>query len=356
MANPLTSVQTESPMQIHAGRSLSGQSQLVTEGKRPSVDSGGVIDSEKDCAVDDNSAVVVAIGDVRFAITAVQQTQLNGLRVKDLKVKNYLFQSIDRTIVEQILEKSTSKQIWDSMRTKFEGNASSLIVHEQKFQRHGREEYQALKVSHEERSAGRGRGKVTPGGRGRGQGRAFNKAVVECYKCHKLGHFLMFSELDKSFKQYVKLGNNMRMLVRGKGNVRLCLNGHVHVVFDVYYVPELKNNLISIGQIQERALTILIDKGKCIVYHPDKGLIIQTIIYEKHIIADLEWGDDKNETDEDNEAEVEESEERNSESSSEAEGAVNEENQAAEHSTPSQILTSEQPSQGDIEIVLDTVT
>ncbi|KAL5749795.1 hypothetical protein ACOSP7_024398 [Xanthoceras sorbifolium] len=34
-------------------------------------DLAGVIDSEKDCAVDDNSAVVVAIGDVRFAITAV---------------------------------------------------------------------------------------------------------------------------------------------------------------------------------------------------------------------------------------------------------------------------------------------
>ena len=34
-----------------------------------------------------------------------QQKKFEDLKVKDLKVKNYLFQSIDRTILEQILEK-----------------------------------------------------------------------------------------------------------------------------------------------------------------------------------------------------------------------------------------------------------
>ena len=56
-------------------------------------------------------------------LTDAQQTQLECARVNDLKVKNYLFQSIDRVILEQILEKRTSKQIWDSMKRKFEGNA-----------------------------------------------------------------------------------------------------------------------------------------------------------------------------------------------------------------------------------------
>jgi hypothetical protein len=56
-------------------------------------------------------------------LSEAQQKQLEDLMVKDLKVKNYLFQAIDRTILEQILEKRTSKQIWDSMKKKFEGNA-----------------------------------------------------------------------------------------------------------------------------------------------------------------------------------------------------------------------------------------
>lgn len=59
-------------------------------------------------------------------------------------------------------------------------------MHEHKFQRRSGEE-QALKVTYE---AGRGRGRVDYRGRGRGRGRTdFNKATIECYQCHRLGHF-----------------------------------------------------------------------------------------------------------------------------------------------------------------------
>ncbi|CAL8991704.1 unnamed protein product [Prunus brigantina] len=68
------------------------------------------------------------------------------------------------------------------------------------------------------------------------------------------------------------------MNVVGKGNVKLLLNGVNHVVHEVYYVPELKNNLLSIGQLQERGLAILIKGGVCKIYHPTKGLIIQTVM------------------------------------------------------------------------------
>lgn len=52
-----------------------------------------------------------------------QQKELEALKLKDLKAKNYLFQAIDRTILETILEKDTSKKIWESMKKKYEGNA-----------------------------------------------------------------------------------------------------------------------------------------------------------------------------------------------------------------------------------------
>ena len=42
--------------------------------------------------------------------------------MKDLKVKNYLFQAIDRTIMETILNKETSKDIWESMKKKYQGS------------------------------------------------------------------------------------------------------------------------------------------------------------------------------------------------------------------------------------------
>ena len=45
------------------------------------------------------------------------------MKLKDMKVKNYLFQAINRTILETIVQKDTSKQVWDSMKMKYEMNA-----------------------------------------------------------------------------------------------------------------------------------------------------------------------------------------------------------------------------------------
>ena len=86
----------------------------------------------------------------------------------------------------------------------------------------------------------------------------------------------MFSELDERFQHVVKLGNNTRMNVLGKERVKLLLNGVNHVVAEIYYIPELRNYLLSIGQLQERGLAILIQGGMCKIYHPDMGFIIQT--------------------------------------------------------------------------------
>lgn len=54
--------------------------------------------------------------------TAVQQRDQEDLKMKDHQVKHYLFQAIDHTVFEQILDRRTSKVIWDSMKKKFGGN------------------------------------------------------------------------------------------------------------------------------------------------------------------------------------------------------------------------------------------
>ena len=61
-------------------------------------------------------------------LSEVQKMELEALKLKDLKAKNYLFQAIDRAILETILSKDTSKQIWDSMKKKYQGNAKAKRV------------------------------------------------------------------------------------------------------------------------------------------------------------------------------------------------------------------------------------
>ncbi|XP_075634654.1 uncharacterized protein LOC142607088 [Castanea sativa] len=58
-------------------------------------------------------------------LTDAQKVELEGKKLKDLKAKNYLFQAIDRSILGSILCKETSKQIWDSMKKKYEGIAKA---------------------------------------------------------------------------------------------------------------------------------------------------------------------------------------------------------------------------------------
>jgi len=212
--------------------------------------------------------------------TTMSEAELKAIedqKLKDLKIKNYMYQAIDREILDTILNEDTSKDIWDSMKQKFQGSTrvkraqlqalrrefetlqmkeeetvnsyfartlkiaksmkvcgesmrediiaakilrsmtpkfnyvvcsieesnnldnmtidelqSSLLVHEQRMVCHEDEE-QALQITYEDRG-GRGRGRARARGRGsfrgRGRGRqSLNKAEIECFRCHKLGHF-----------------------------------------------------------------------------------------------------------------------------------------------------------------------
>jgi hypothetical protein len=56
----------------------------------------------------------------------------------------------------------------------------------------------------------------------------------------------------------VKLGDNSKMMVMGKENIRLQVGGMTQVITEVYFASELKKNLLSVGKLQEKGLTILI--------------------------------------------------------------------------------------------------
>ncbi|PNX99782.1 copia-type polyprotein [Trifolium pratense] len=342
--------------------------------------------------------------------TAEQRKIAEESKLRDLKVKNYLFQSIDRSILETILNRETAKDIWDAMRRKYQGSTkvkraqlqtlrrefeilamgedesvneyfartlaianrmtahgerieqvmvvekilrsmhekfnyvvcsieesndvttlsidelqSSLLVHEQRMR--GQKDYQkdhsddqALKMS----NSGRGGGRSASRGLGRGWQ---SKESIECFKCHKLGHYrnecpdweanyaehreeeemlLMaysytkedfikgmwyidsgcsnhmtgtkewFFDFDDKFRESVKLGNDSKMTVMGRGNVKLNMDGKIHVITNVYYLPGLSNNLLSVGQLQQRGLTTVFKNNMCQLFHEEKGLILTT--------------------------------------------------------------------------------
>jgi len=76
---------------------------------------------------------------------------------------------------------------------------------------------------------------------------------------------------DDNFRASVKLRNDSKMQVMGKGSLKLFIGGIVQVITDVHYLPGLSNNLLSIGKLQQKNLTIMFQKDMCKVFHEENG-------------------------------------------------------------------------------------
>ncbi|KAI5393961.1 hypothetical protein KIW84_060888 [Lathyrus oleraceus] len=92
---------------------------------------------------------------------------------------------------------------------------------------------------------------------------------------HMTGNKKWFLNLEEYFSRTVKLKNDTTMEVVAKGSIRVELNGITQVISDVYYVLGLKNNLLSLGKLQEKGIAILIQNGVCKMFHPKRDLIMQ---------------------------------------------------------------------------------
>jgi len=69
----------------------------------------------------ENRILVVADG---IEPMEAQSKLIEEQKLKDLKVKNYLFQAIDCEVLETILKRDMKINIWDSMKQKFQGSTS----------------------------------------------------------------------------------------------------------------------------------------------------------------------------------------------------------------------------------------
>ncbi|KAL0314923.1 UNVERIFIED_CONTAM: Retrovirus-related Pol polyprotein from transposon TNT 1-94 [Sesamum angustifolium] len=84
-----------------------------------------------------------------------------------------------------------------------------------------------------------------------------------------------FQTLDESFKTNVKLGDNHIVKVEGKGSVAINTKKGTRVINDVMYIPNLRTNLFSVGQMMEKGYTLHFGGDSCTIYdNKDKTLKI----------------------------------------------------------------------------------
>lgn len=90
------------------------------------------------------------------------------------------------------------------------------------------------------------------------------------------GNKYLFSNRDTSIQSKVKLGNDIKVCVKGKGMIVFnTRDGDTRTIDDGYYVPSLKWNLLSIGQLIEKKYRVFFNNNVCTIIdkYPSKQLI-----------------------------------------------------------------------------------
>ncbi|KAI5394439.1 hypothetical protein KIW84_061205 [Lathyrus oleraceus] len=99
---------------------------------------------------------------------------------------------------------------------------------------------------------------------------------------HMCGYKNLFKEMRKIEDGNVSFGDASKVKVEGKGTIRyLQKDGLIGSIQDVYYVPNLKTNILSLGQLTEKGYSILMKER--ILHLKDKlGHLIARVEMERN--------------------------------------------------------------------------
>ena len=99
----------------------------------------------------------------------------------------------------------------------------------------------------------------------------------------------IFKELDKGYASKVKVGNGQYVDVKGKGTVTMETQSDTKIILEVLYVPDIDQNLISVGQLLEKDYVLLFKNMACIIFDPN-GDELMTVRMNQRSFP-LKWKD-----------------------------------------------------------------
>ena len=83
---------------------------------------------------------------------------------------------------------------------------------------------------------------------------------------HMTGNIALFFALDQNVKSQVTLGTDSKIYVMGKGEVKIFTKKREKkTIADVYYVPRMRCNLLSIGQLVQKGYNVFFENDVCTI-------------------------------------------------------------------------------------------
>ncbi|XP_023748855.1 uncharacterized protein LOC111897122 [Lactuca sativa] len=99
---------------------------------------------------------------------------------------------------------------------------------------------------------------------------------------HMIGCRGLFAELNEKVTGQVRFGDGSRVPIKGKGALLFdCKNGDQFDIPDVYYIPALHNNIISLGQMTEEGYDIGM-KNEFLRMYDEAGILVMKVQRSKN--------------------------------------------------------------------------
>ena len=75
----------------------------------------------------------------------------------------------------------------------------------------------------------------------------------------------LFKELDTSVVSKVKIGNGEYIAIKGKGTIAFESISGTKLIRNVLFVPNISQNLLSVGQLNRRGFKVIFETNKCLI-------------------------------------------------------------------------------------------
>ncbi|GJZ74958.1 zinc finger, CCHC-type containing protein [Tanacetum coccineum] len=93
---------------------------------------------------------------------------------------------------------------------------------------------------------------------------------------HMTGVREHFKELDEKVSGKVRFGDGSYIEIKGKGSILIeCDDEKQRIISHVYYIPDLKSNLLSLGQFTEIGCKIVMEDNELGLYDMDNKIFIK---------------------------------------------------------------------------------
>ncbi|RVW82635.1 hypothetical protein CK203_037380 [Vitis vinifera] len=207
--------------------------------------------------------------------TVAQMKLHKERRTRKAKAKACLFAAVSPSIFIKIMKIDSAAEIWEYLKEEYKGDERIKNMQVMNLIR----EFEMKKMRESDAVKDYAAQLLSIADKVRLLGKEFsNEKIVQkilqeetsaavdyCQEEQLFVATYLFRELDRTTISKVRIGNGEYIPVKGKGTVAIESQTGLKLIYDVLFVPDIDQNLLSVGQLVEKEFKVYFEDRNCII-------------------------------------------------------------------------------------------